>query len=133
MPVHSDRLLAVEEGRFSDPPGPAYVIGFLRSYAGYLGLDANLLVQRFKAETTEFEPRQDLNALEPYDEGGVPTGALILLALALVVGAYGGWYYVVNPDEVAIERIPEVPDRMIAALAPEPDAAMAAPTETAEP
>jgi cytoskeletal protein RodZ len=118
--IRYDHLLAIEENRFSDLPGPAYVIGFLRSYAAYLGLDADLLVQRFKDETTEFEPRQDLNALEPYDEGGMPTGALILLALVLVASAYGGWYYVVNLDETALEMVPEVPERMVAALAPEP-------------
>ena len=114
--IHYKHLLAIEEGRYTDLPGPAYVIGFLRSYAAYLGLDAADLVRRFKTETTEFDARQDLNALEPYDEGGVPTGALIALALALIVGAYAGWYYVANLDEVAIERIPEVPERMFAAL-----------------
>ena len=138
--IQYDYLLAIEECRFSDLPGPTYVIGFLRSYAGYLGLDANLLVQRFKAETTEFEPRQDLNILEPYDEGGVPTGALIMLAMVLAVSAYGGWYYMVNRDDVAIEQVPEVPERMVAALAPEPAAAVdpvvlpeAEPTLSAEP
>ena len=114
--IHYKHLLAIEEGRYTDLPGPAYVIGFLRSYAAYLGLDAADLVRRFKTETTEFDARQDLNALEPYDEGGVPTGALIALALALIVGAYAGWYYVANLDDVAIERIPEVPERMFAAL-----------------
>ena len=114
--IHYKHLLAIEEGRYTDLPGPAYVIGFLRSYAAYLGLDAADLVRRFKTETTEFDARQDLNALDPYDEGGVPTGALIALALALIVGAYAGWYYVANLDEVAIERIPEVPERMFAAL-----------------
>ena len=114
--IHYKHLLAIEEGRYTDLPGPAYVIGFLRSYAAYLGLDAADLVRRFKTETTEFDARQELNALEPYDEGGVPTGALIALALALIVGAYAGWYYVANLDEVAIERIPEVPERMFAAL-----------------
>lgn len=118
--IHYDHLLALEEGRFSDLPGPTYVIGFLRSYASYLDLDADVLVQRFKTETTEFEPRQNLKALEPFDEGGVPTGALIVLALALVVGAYGGWYYVTNLDVVAVERVPEVPQRLVAVLAPEP-------------
>ena len=117
--IHADHLLAIEEGRFSDLPGPAYVIGFLRSYAAYLDLDANDLVRRFKAETTEFDARLDLNSLEPYDEGGVPTGALIALALVLAAGAYGGWYYVANLDNVAIERVPQVPERMIAAVTPE--------------
>ncbi len=114
--IHFDHLLAIEEGRYTDLPGPAYVIGFLRSYAIYLGLDADDMVRRFKAEATEFDAHQDLNALEPYDEVGVPTGALIALALVLVAGAYAGWYYVTNNDHVAMERVPEVPERIVAGL-----------------
>lgn len=133
--IQYDYLLAIEEGRFSDLPGPAYVFGFLRSYAGYLDLDADDLVRRFKIETSEVVTPQEFNALEPYDEGGVPTGALVMLALALVVGAYGGWYYLTNLNDVAGERIPEVPERMIAALAPEPEEPLAEPAavEIAEP
>ena len=118
--IQYDHLLAIEEGRFSDLPGPAYVFGFLRSYAVYLDLDADDLVRRFKAETSEIIAPQELNILEPYDEGGVPTGALVILALVLVVGAYGSWYYLTNFDDVASERVSEVPERMVAALAPEP-------------
>ncbi len=135
--IQYDYLLAIEEGRFSDLPGPAYVFGFLRSYAIYLDLDADDLVRRFKAETSEFVAPQQLNSLEPYDEGGVPTGALVMLALALVFGAYGGWYYLTNLDDVASERVSEVPERMVAALAPEPEESAAleepAAVESAEP
>ena len=31
-------------------PGKTYAIGFVRSYAGYLGLDATATVERFKQE-----------------------------------------------------------------------------------
>src|SRR5271155_3911329 len=46
-------LIAIENGRFYELPGPAYAVGVVRSYATYLGLDAEALVVRFKSETSE--------------------------------------------------------------------------------
>ena len=39
-----DTAQAIEEGRFEELPGAAYAVGFVRSYATYLGLDAEALV-----------------------------------------------------------------------------------------
>jgi len=39
-------LEALEEERFSDLPAAVYVRGFLRSYAGYLGLEGQALIDR---------------------------------------------------------------------------------------
>jgi len=111
--IHYEQLLALEESRFDDLPGPAYVIGFLRSYAVYLELDADELVRRFKDETAYRDSRPDLTFPSPQDEGRVPTGALIALSLALVGAAYGGWYYVANVDRVVAEKVPPVPESMV--------------------
>src|ERR1700733_15847789 len=50
-------LIAIENGKFDELPGPAYAVGFVRSYATYLGLDAEALVIRFKTETSEIARR----------------------------------------------------------------------------
>ena len=43
-----DRYLqALEEERWELLPGDAYVKGFLRTYADYLGLDGNLYVEEY--------------------------------------------------------------------------------------
>ncbi|MEE2981144.1 MAG: helix-turn-helix domain-containing protein, partial [Pseudomonadota bacterium] len=117
--IHYEQLLALEEGRFDDLPGPTYVIGFLRSYAGYLNLDADDLVRRFKDETAYRDSRPDLTFPSPQDEGRVPTGALIALSLALVGAAYGGWHYVASVDRVTLEKVPAVPPTVIVEAAPE--------------
>ncbi len=111
--IHYEQLLALEEGRFDDLPGPTYVIGFLRSYAGYLELDADDLVRRFKDETAFRDSRPNLSFPSPQDEGRVPTSALIALSLALVAAAYGGWYYVANVDRVVVEQVPPVPENVV--------------------
>lgn len=41
-------LSALEEGRTRDLPGPTYALGFVRSYAQSLGLDAEELTRRFR-------------------------------------------------------------------------------------
>ena len=46
-------LTAIENNAFEELPGRAYAIGFVRSYAACLGLDACPLVARLKAELTE--------------------------------------------------------------------------------
>ena len=43
-------LKSIEDGRFRDLPGPAYAMGFVRSYADYLGLNGLEIVERFKDE-----------------------------------------------------------------------------------
>ena len=73
-----DHLAAIEEGRFSDLPGPVYIVGFLRSYAEYLGLDADVVIARFKAEQLGFAARQDLNFPSPHDDGRVPKASLLV-------------------------------------------------------
>ena len=45
-------LEAIEQGRFGDLPGAAYANGFLRTYAEHLGLDPQLVLRRFKEETS---------------------------------------------------------------------------------
>jgi cytoskeletal protein RodZ len=117
--IRYEQLLALEEGRFDDLPGPTYVIGFLRSYAGYLDLDADDLVRRFKDETAYRDRRPDLTFPCPQDDGRVPTGALIALSLALVAAAYGGWHYVADVDRVTLEKVPAVPPTVIVEAAPE--------------
>ena len=45
-----DRYLqALEEERWEFLPGDAYVKGFLRTYADYLGLDGNLYVEEYNS------------------------------------------------------------------------------------
>ncbi|HZU12650.1 MAG TPA: helix-turn-helix domain-containing protein [Chloroflexota bacterium] len=42
-------LSAIEDGEYSTLPGPAYVTGFLRNYARFLGLQPDDLVQKYRS------------------------------------------------------------------------------------
>lgn len=86
-------LQAIEEGRYAELPGATYAVGFVRSYADYLGLDSEYLVERFKGEIAGMERRQQLHFPAPKPDGRIPGGALILVSLLLIGLAYGGWHF----------------------------------------
>jgi cytoskeleton protein RodZ len=105
-------LTAIEKGEFDLLPGPAYAVGFVRSYATYLGLDAESLVVRFKNETTAIARRPHLEFPLPIRDSRVPTGPLLIICILLAVITYGGWYYLTaRPDQLA-GIVPAVPERL---------------------
>ncbi|MBZ0324965.1 MAG: helix-turn-helix domain-containing protein, partial [Alphaproteobacteria bacterium] len=121
-------LTAIEEGRFADLPGPAYAVGFVRSFADHLGLDSDGLVDRFKEEIASvgsLDKRTDLTFPEPVSEGRVPNVPLLLIAVGLAAAIYGGWYYYSTRDRIAVDRVPEPP--VLAGQRAEPSAAEPAP------
>lgn len=106
-------LVAIEEGRFAELPGPTYAIGFVRSYADYLGLDTAQVVQQFKQQTAGgLDSRPELVFPSPVSEGRVPGGAILFLGLLLAAGAYGGWYYMSTQEASIAELVPALPDRL---------------------
>ncbi|WP_170294887.1 RodZ domain-containing protein [Roseospira navarrensis] len=86
-------LLAIEAGHFEDLPGSTYVVGFIRAYAEYLGLDAEEIVRRHKEGPIQAAPSQHLEFPNPANDSGVSAGALLLVALILAGCAYGVWYW----------------------------------------
>jgi transcriptional regulator with XRE-family HTH domain len=96
--IRAKYLRAMENDEFSMLPGSTYVKSFLRTYAEYLGLDAQLLVEEFRAQ---HEPRGEgeVQSLAPPTRasptrdrrgpvGGPPfgPGTLAILAVLLVLG-----------------------------------------------
>src|SRR5258707_13953920 len=62
LKIRKDHLEALENDRVEDLPGKTYAIGFVRSYARHLGLDAAQYVERFKREISG---RAEEHAREP--------------------------------------------------------------------
>jgi hypothetical protein len=81
-----DRYLqALEEERWELLPGDAYVKGFLRTYADYLGLDGNLYVDEYNNRFAH--PDEPLIVPERFARGGAPFGGVGLVRPLIVVGA----------------------------------------------
>ena len=106
-------IAALEEGRVRDLPGTAYAIGFVRSYARELGLDADEMIRRFRdGAGAASRPRGELVFPEPVPERGVPAGAVILVGAVLVVGAYVGWYQWSGSANRTVDTVPSLPPRL---------------------
>jgi cytoskeleton protein RodZ len=105
-------LAALEQGRSHDLPGPAYAIGFVRAYADFLGLDAEHVLRRFKAEAAGVTARPDLALPVPLGERSLPGGALVLVALILGLCGYGFWYYLSTEERDRPQRVASVPTRL---------------------
>jgi len=105
-------LQAIESGRFRELPGTTYAVGFVRSYAEYLGLDANEIVRRFKGEVEGLDNRTQLAFPEPVPEGKVPGGAIIIVSLVVLAIGYGGWYAISNRDAEGQGLIPRVSESL---------------------
>jgi cytoskeleton protein RodZ len=110
LKIRQDYLAAVEEGTMEALPGKTYAMGFVRSYAAYLGLDGNQYVGRLKAEIagrddTEPPPTVTSPAERRWPQGGWIAGGLLFVALI-----YAG-YLMLSAPETEQPVIP-VPDRL---------------------
>ena len=82
-----------EDGNDFELHGLAYKIGFVRSYAFLLELDADVLVEEFKESLQLKTYKEDYNFLTPNTEAKkfLPMGAVLSLFISLII--YTGWYY----------------------------------------
>ena len=120
--IRRAHLEALEEERYGDLPGAPYAVGFVRSYAKFLGLDGDAVVARFKDEADNVDGPPKLDFPAPADEGRMPKTWLIVVALVLAGVAYGGWQYFSNRDDSAAQRSADVPEDLASLATESPDA-----------
>lgn len=102
-------LRAIEEGDFGSLPGTTYAVGFVRSYADFLGLDGPDIVRRFREEVEELGRRTQLVFPVTPAEGKIPGGAIVLMAILIAGIVYGTWFYMSDRERSLAGLIPEVP------------------------
>ena len=92
LKIRKDHLEALESDRLEDLPGKTYAIGFVRSYARHLGLDAGQYVERFKREISG---RADDHQREPapihQDDRRLPYGWRLIAGVVAILLIWGGW------------------------------------------
>jgi cytoskeleton protein RodZ len=106
-------LEAMEAGHFEKLPTGAYALGFVRTYADFLGLDRDEIIRRVKAEAAAVAARTKLTFPQPITESRLPSGIVLALSAILAVGAYGLWYYQ-SSNTATLARVEAVPERMAA-------------------
>lgn len=108
-------LEAIEGDRFDDLPGSTYAVGFVRTYSEHLGLEVSEVVARFRRETDASKYKPQLVFPAPLVEAKVPGGAVLLIAVFLVVLIYSSWIYVSSQGQTFGSIIPDM-QRRIAAI-----------------
>jgi cytoskeleton protein RodZ len=136
LKIRPEHLVAIEEGRWDILPARVYVIGHVRSYAAYLGLDADKIVQRLRIELDGRPPEPE----EPARETGspfnlrpavtkrvmrlrqlprlpqlrLPQSGTVITGLLLVAFLYSGYYALASLDRAAEPPVMRVPERLLA-------------------
>jgi cytoskeleton protein RodZ len=113
-------LAALENSRYEELPADAYVIGFLRSYANYLGLDSRQVIDHYRREMAGRRRRPQLNMPKPISEGRAPTMPVLAAAFLAALLIYALWYGLSSSGQETVKTSPSLPQP-------------AAQTETAQP
>ena len=108
-------LEAIEDGRFDKLPGAAYVPAFLRAYATYVGLDPEKVLTAYQLSgAVPIKRPLNMPADFPVVERRAPIGLAVLTVLLVVGAGYAAWQYLPRERAVVAEKVPPVPDRLLA-------------------
>ena len=134
LKIRKDHLEALENDRIEDLPGKTYAIGFVRSYARHLGLDAAQYVERYKRDIAG---RADDAAREPvplpHDDRRLPQGWRIIAGVVAILLIWGAWH-LLAPNNESNQAVPPPPVLSAPKPAAKPaPAPVTAPPQTAIP
>jgi cytoskeleton protein RodZ len=115
LKIRRDHLEALEEDRFEALPGRAYAVGFVRSYADYLGLDPLQCVERFKGEIAGRNEVQPTVGPPPDAETSkLPQGWLVIGVVVFILIVYGAIQLARFADTKLREPVAAVPAHLTA-------------------
>ena len=85
-------LAAIEKADLDRLPAPTYIIGYVRSYANFLGLPAASLCQDMHNALSSSEKRPEFDFIETKVQSPNGSGRIALVSVLAGVLLYGGWY-----------------------------------------
>jgi cytoskeletal protein RodZ len=106
--IASRYLEALEAENFSGFPGEPYILGFLRNYGDYLGLDVQELLSLYRALKIQEQPIPVEQLLRPASR--FPRIAIIAVIVLVVLGAAAGAFFFLQrlpekaPETAAVRR-----------------------------
>lgn len=122
---------ALEAGRFDLLPGAAYIPAFLRAYATHVGLEPEKVLTAYQLSgAVPIKRPIALPADFPIVEKRAPMGLAVLTILLVVGAGYGVWHFLPRQTTVISEKVPPVPDRLLASRPATPAAPAKSTSET---
>lgn len=109
--IRPAQIKAIEENDIDSLPGMTYAVGFVRSYANFLGLNGAEIVHRFKAEQGHEQPQADLKFPEPITESRVPSPIMVGIGAFFAVVVLVSWtlYSNMHDSGTAATQVPVAP------------------------
>lgn len=112
--IRRAHLEAIEEGRYDQLPGAAYIPAFLRAYAAHVGLDPEKVMTAYHLSgAVPIKRPVALPANFPVADRRAPIGLAVLTVLLVVGAGYGVWHYMPRDQAVVAQKVPPVPDRLL--------------------
>ncbi len=102
-------LEALEKSQYDVLPADAYVIGFLRSYSSYLGLDSRDVINLYRAEMAGRRNKPQLSMPTPVTEGRTPSVIIMIAAAIVALLVYALWYGLSSSDRASVTAPPPLP------------------------
>ena len=115
------QLLALEENRTEDLPGPTYAIGFLRVYADRLRLDADALCHAYRLKYGDADLTPKLHFPEPLPESRIPALSVVISGSLALAGIYMGWSALSGGQTMESNLVPAPSARLVAMVQGESD------------
>lgn len=119
LKIRRVHLAAIEDERFDQIPAGTYTVSFIRAYAAALGLDPAEMVRRYRQALDGDHARTALVLPQPIAESRLPSGIVIVAALAIAAVGYGAWA-LFGPERSYLPRVEPVPAQLQAAAPPPP-------------
>jgi cytoskeletal protein RodZ len=97
--IRMSYLQALEEGKAEKFLSPVYVVGFIRQYAAFLGMDDSKLAQKYPEAFNIPSPKQEFSyGIGTLETRGAPKGSTRILPSFLYIGISIGmlalaWYF----------------------------------------
>jgi cytoskeleton protein RodZ len=115
LKIRRSHLEAIEDGRFDKLPGAAYIPAFLRAYSAHVGLDPEKVLTAYHLSgPVPIKRPVSLPADFPIVVKRAPIGLAVLTVLLVVGAGYAVWNYLPREQTVIAEKVPPVPDRLLA-------------------
>ena len=116
--IRAKYVLAIEEANFDAMPGKAYARGYVHTYAEFLGLDADQIVERcFGAELAREAQAHALPDSTRWTMSQRRRGGMVLVAMVLGSLAYALWEGAsedASPTDMLDAGVEQVPEEYLA-------------------
>lgn len=110
--IRACQIEAIEQGDIENLPGRVYAIGFVRSYAEYLGLDGDKMVHLFKTQVGREARDPSLDFPVAASDSKIPPIWVAGLSFVAAILILSTWWGTQGRDRTMVTEIPAVPEAL---------------------